>query len=130
MKFMFAILALAGINVSAEAQGVAQQKMDIVSIADQFIVSSVAAKKCSQIDSETEKAFQSNFLAVSIRKAQMLKERYPQMSEEQIAEQDKNATEMLKVKADQVITEYGCQSPAVQQLIQRYKMQAAWKIGG
>ncbi|WP_129587806.1 hypothetical protein [Herbaspirillum robiniae] len=130
MKYQIALLLSFGLCATANAQRIAQPSMDIVSIANQFIVSGVAAKKCSLIDAATEQAFRTNFLAVSIRKIQVLKERNPQLTDDQIAEQDKESTEQYRARAEQVISQYGCQSPAVQELIQRYKAQAAWKIGG
>jgi hypothetical protein len=129
MKQLFPIALLLCVSQVAFAQQGGQQTLDIIAIADQFIVSAAAVKKCAPPDETTEKAFLVNLSVVAIRKAQVLKERYPKLSEEQLAEQDKRRLEAVRTRAEQLIDQYGCQSEQVKQLIRRYKMQADWTIG-
>lgn len=105
----------------------AQEGPDIVRIMEYFVAFGVAAKKCSSPDEALENKFHENFLMVSIRAAQALKQRNPNMPEEELAKLISARTEALKHAVEDDIDKNGCGSNSAKQLLQLYKVNASWK---
>jgi hypothetical protein len=106
----------------------AQQKLDIVQIMGQFVQANYAASQCLKPDQQTISRFQSNFRIVTIRATEEMLKRKPDSSEQQVAEQFRKGTDVVKNKIDEVIRKNGCSDPAIQDLLKRFEIQANLKL--
>lgn len=105
----------------------AQEGTDIVQIMEYFIASAVAAKECFSPDDALKNNFNKNFLMVLIRATQALKQKNPNMSEEELSKTISTNTEIIRRTVANDINKSGCESTSAKQLIQLYKMNASWK---
>jgi len=102
--------------------------VDIVQIWQNFLASQAAAKDCDAIDPATETRFLSNLSAVSIRAAQALKERNPNLSPETLSAQVKSTPSIVSGHVDVEIQSHGCSSPKILTLLKVYRMHAAMDL--
>lgn len=105
----------------------AQEGTDIVRIMEYFVASAVAAKECFPPDEALKNNFNKNFLMVLIRATQALKQKNPNMSEEELSKVISTNTEVIRLTIANDINKNGCESNSTKQLIQLYKMNASWK---
>lgn len=108
----------------------AQQKLDIIQIMGQFVQANHAASKCIKPDQSTLSKFLWNFHLVTVRAAEEMKKRKPELTEQQIAEKFKAASDAVAKQIDDVIRSNGCSDPRVQDLLKRFEVQANLKFGG
>ena len=101
---------------------VAQNRVDIVQIWQNFIASGVAEHACATPEKPAETKFLANLTDVTIRATQRLQERNPGASQAALAKnmQDMGTSINTAVKAE--ITANGCTSPKIQQLLKMYTM--------
>ena len=94
--FLFAIAL-------AAAPAGAQQKLDIIQIMGQFVQANHAASKCIKPDRETLSRFLMNFRIVTLRASEEMRKRNPSMSEQQVAEKFKSASDAVGKQIDGVL---------------------------
>jgi len=128
MKQLFAKSLIAFFAAAISSITVAQQKLDIVQIMEQFIQASYAASRCIKPDQETLSRFFFNFNIVSVRAGEELKKRNPGQSDQQIVEGLKQLTGAVEKAIDSVIREKGCDDPRIQDLLKRFEIQANLKL--
>jgi len=107
----------------------ATDKLDMLSIFDQFVTSSAATSQCDKPSKETLTKFLANFQMVSILASKKLKEQYPKVTSENIEQAKKKRTEQITTKVEEIIDKNGCENPDVQEIIKRFYVQAEWKPG-
>jgi hypothetical protein len=107
----------------------ATDKLDILSIFDQFVTSGAAASQCDKPSKETLTKFLANFQMVSILASKKLKEQYPKATSERIEQAKKKRTEKITTEVEEIVDKNGCDNPDVQEAIKRFYVQAEWKPG-
>lgn len=128
MKQFFSKSLIAFFAAAISPIAVAQQKLDIVQIAGQFVQASYAASRCIKPDQETLSRFLFNFKMVYVRAGEELRKRNPGQSDQQIVEGLKQRTSAVEKAIDGVIREKGCGDPRIQDLLKRFEMQANLKL--
>jgi len=128
MKQLFAKSLIVFFAAAISPIAVAQQKLDIVQIMEQFIQASYAASRCIKPDEETLARFFFNYDMVSVRAGEELKRRNPGQSDQQIVEGLKQRTGAVEKAIDSVIREKGCGDPRIQDLVKRFEIQANLKL--
>lgn len=108
----------------------AQQKLDIIQIMGQFVQANHAASKCIKPDQSTLSKFLWNFHLVTVRAAEETKKRKPELTEQQIAEKFKTASDAVAKQIDDVIRSNGCSDPRIQDLLKRFEVQANLNLVG
>ncbi len=124
-KYIIILLfTLSGINPVHAAD-----KLDMLSIFDQFITSGAATSQCEKPSKETLTKFLANFQMVSILASKKLKEQYPKATSQNIEQAKNQRTEQITTKVEEIIGKKGCDNPDVQEIIKRFYVQAEWKPG-
>ena len=126
------IFALASLIISffAPSTLVGQGRVDIVQIYQDFLASRVAALECGAIDKTTEQKFLSNQMSVTIRATQALHERNPTLSDTVLKDRLIAAQQLLQTTVKTEISQKGCASERIQQLLKLYKIHSAMSLGG
>jgi uncharacterized membrane-anchored protein len=123
--------ALASLTLfCAPSATVAQGRVDIVQIYENFLASRVAALECRAIDKATEQKFLSNQMTVTIRATQALKERNSTLSDADINNKLLVGLNGLQMKVKTEIAQNGCASERIQQLLKLYKLHSTMSLGG
>jgi hypothetical protein len=107
----------------------AQGRVDIVQIYENFLASRVAAIGCNAVDKATEPKFLSNLMTVTVKATQALKERNSNLSDKDLANKITAAQNQLADKVKAEITQNGCSSDRIQQLLKLYKIHAEMSLG-
>jgi hypothetical protein len=81
------------------------------------------------VDKATEPKFLSNLMTVTIRATQALKERNSNLSDKDLANKITAAQNQLADKVKAEITQNGCSSDRIQQLLKLYKIHAEMSLG-
>lgn len=106
----------------------ATERIGILKIYDQFIVSSAAAGQCIEISDEAATHFLANFQMVSIHASQELARQYPEHTELQIAKAMERKRDLLTSKVIELVRNRGCDDPDIQEVIRRFEVQAKWTL--
>lgn len=106
----------------------AQQKLDIIQIMGQFVQANHAASKCIKPGQSTLSKFLGNFHLVTVRAAEEMKKRKPYLTDQQISEKFKTASDAVAKQIDDVIRVNGCSDLRIQDLLKRFEVQSASKI--
>ncbi len=104
------------------------QQLDIVQIMGQFVQVSYASSRCAKPDQEKLANFLKNFNIVYTRGTEELKKRNPTKSEHQVLQGLKQSVAAVEKAIDEVIRDKGCNDPRIQDLVQRFDMQANLKL--
>lgn len=106
----------------------AMDNLDIVGISRQFVLASYAASRCSKPTPETLSKHMFNFGMVTMRASQELARRYPESSQQQIAERLRANFQRTEKVIDAIIRSKGCDDPRIQDLLKRFEIQADLKL--
>jgi hypothetical protein len=115
------------VSLSSLSFAQAPQDLDIVRIFEYFVASSAAFAKCATADAQIEKKFLANFLMVTTRATQALKERNPTVPEPELAQGIEAKTSAIRQAVAEDIEKNGCNSPAVAQLVKLHRVHAEWQ---
>lgn len=126
---MLRYLVLALMLLLSPQQSSAQARTDIMTIYGRFLVSRLAMARCGTIEGSVDRKFMVNFTAVTIRAAQVLKARNPTLSDVQLSQKMDAFTAGLRDDVEADITQNGCATPRIQQVLQLYKIHAAMDLG-
>jgi hypothetical protein len=128
MNLSRAIITLCA-TVLFSTPAIAQDKLDILQVFDQFLLANHAASKCIKPDAETLGKFLGNFQVVTIRAAEEIRKR----NKNPITNQD--AQEIMKSRSDsqnqrvtKIIKSSGCNDPRIQDILKRFQIQASLKF--
>jgi len=105
----------------------AAERIGILKIFDQFIISNAAASQCIEIDDETATHFLSNFQMVTIHASQELAKQFPDFTEAQIAKSMERKSNLVTEKVIELVQIKGCNDPDIREVIRRFEVQAKWK---
>lgn len=108
----------------------AQTRVDVVQIYERFVASRVVAEHCRALDAATEQRFLSNLMAVTIRAAQLMKERNSALSDDQLGSKTKERADWLRRNIVAEIEQNGCSSPPIRQLLELYKVHSEMHLDG
>ena len=120
-------LLVFALAITASPAG-AQQKPDIIQIMGQFVQANHAASKCLKPDRDTLSRFLANFKVVTVRAGEEMRKRNPAMSEQQVFENFKRASDAVAKQIDEVLITNGCGDPRIQDLLKRFEVQANLKL--
>lgn len=70
------------------------------------------------------------FHLVTVRAAEEMKKRKPDLTDQQISEKFKTASDAVAKQIDDLIRVNGCSDPRIQDLLKRFEVQANLKFGG
>lgn len=107
----------------------ADEPPEILNILSQFVASSTAASRCSEIEEDQMIAFLANQQMVYLRSVMALQDQHPEATEAQIAATLLRGQEDIQTQVRQRIDEHGCDDPNAQALIELFTMQAEWRPG-
>jgi hypothetical protein len=107
-----------------------QPRVDIVQIYSNFLASRVAALGCNAVDKTTEPKFLTNFHTVTIRAAQAVKERNPNMSDAELTAKFGASIKFTETAVKNEIANNGCSSERIQRLLKLYKIHSEMNLGG
>lgn len=110
------------------AASAAADELDIVEINRQFVLASYAASRCTTPVPEKLAKHMFNFRIVTRRASQELARRYPESSQQQIAERLLENFQRSEKVIDAIIQNKGCDDPRIQDLLNRFEMQANLKL--
>lgn len=110
------------------AQSLAQDKLDILQIFDQFLLANHAAIKCIKPEPETLARFLLNFQVVSIRAAQEIQKRNPNFTNQDAQEFMKTRSDFQDQRVKEIIQASGCNDYRIQDLLKRFQMQADMSV--
>ena len=103
---------------------IAQDKIDILQVFDQFLLANHAASKCIKPDRETLGKFLGNFQVVWVRSAEEIQKRDPKHTREEIGRFMKAKSDSQDQRVKEIILSNGCNDPRIQDLIKRFYVQA------
>ena len=106
----------------------AQTRIDIVQIQERFFTSSVAADRCWALETGNKHKFMSNFMDVTIRAIQALKETNPSWSDDELKSKIDDRTSSLQNNVVSEIEKNGCKSPIIQQLLASYRVHSEMNL--
>lgn len=111
------------------APAIAEDKLDILQIFDQFLLANHAASKCIKPDAETLGKFLGNFQAVSIRAAEEIRKRNKNpITNQDVQEIMKSRSNSQNQRVTEIVQSTGCSDPRIQDLLKRFQMQASLKL--
>ena len=108
----------------------AQTRLDIVQIQEKFLTSSFAADRCGALETANKHKFMSNFMDVTIRAIQALKETNPAWSDDDLKNKIADRRNFLQNNVVSEIEKNGCKSPIIQQLLALYKVNSEMDLSG
>lgn len=106
----------------------AQTRNDIVQLQEKFFSSRVAADRCGALGEGNEHKFMSNFMDLTIRSIQILKETNPTWSDDDLKRNIADRTGLLQNNVVAEIERNGCTSPIIQQLLALYKVNSEMNL--
>jgi hypothetical protein len=110
-------------------QAIAQDKLDILQVFDQFLLANHAASKCIKPDAETLGKFLGNFQVVTIRAAEEIKKRNKNpITNLDVQEIMKSRSDSQNQRVTEIIQSSGCSDPLIQDLLKRFQIQASLKF--
>lgn len=109
------------------ASAIAEEKMDILKIYEQFTLASAAAGKCIKPTEKELTSFLANYQMISVSALTELKKRKTSLTNEQANKILLSGSEKLTNAVYGVIEKEGCDSAKIQDLIKRFHVQATWK---
>ena len=115
--------ALAFLLAASSAFG-APDRIDIVTIFEQFLAAGTAAKYCNTLDSSNKLNWLKNYQVVILRATMALKERNPNVSDADLTAKVKAAIDGIRAKVDAEASANGCTSERIEQLLKLYQLQA------
>ena len=128
MNLSKAIITLCA-TVLFSTQAIAQDKLDILQIFDQFLLANHAASKCIKPDAETLGKFLGNFQVVTIRAAEEIRKRNKSpISNQDVQEIMKSRRDSQNQRVEELIQSNGCNDPRIQDLLKRFQIQASLKF--
>jgi uncharacterized protein with ParB-like and HNH nuclease domain len=104
-------------------------KMNILQVFDQFVMANKAATKCMIIDEEKLSSFNKNFSAVRLRASEQIQSLKPEWSEKEAASILNKRSQDLDRNVEKVIEDNGCSDRRIEDLLERFEMQAGLKFG-
>jgi hypothetical protein len=107
----------------------AQERLGILEIFDQFLLSHHAASKCIKPDSETLGRFLGNFQTVWMRSAEEIQKRHPEYTIEEIGKLMEARNDFQDQRVNEVIQSNGCKDARIQDLLRRFQVQANLQFG-
>lgn len=119
-KYLLALLLASSSAASADDLG-------ILEIYEQFTLVSAAAGKCLEPDEEELTSFLANYQMVSVFADRELKKRKRDLTDEEARRiLEAGGLKLTEMVYDE-IEEEGCESPKIQDLLERFHMQAEWQ---
>jgi len=106
-----------------------QQRVDILTIFDNFTASNAAAAKCFKPDEATFTKFHANYRDVIVRASLRLSKMYPNATNEKIKLVMKNRMQQLGENVVAKIENVGCDDDSIKLLVKLFKAHADWEIG-
>ncbi|MDD4910952.1 MAG: hypothetical protein PHP57_01525 [Sideroxydans sp.] len=110
------------------APAIAEDKLDILQIFDQFLLANHAASKCIKPDAETLGKFLGNFQIVTIRAAEEIQKRNPNSTNQDAQKIIKSRSDSQNQRVTEIVQSSGCNDPRIQDLLKRFQMQASLKL--
>lgn len=107
---------------------IAQDKLDILQVFDQFLLANHAASKCIKPDAETLGKFLGNFQIVIIRATEEVRKRNPNATKQEAQRIMKDRSDSQNQRVAEIIQSNGCNDPRIQDLLKRFQMQASLKL--
>jgi hypothetical protein len=117
MKWLFSVFLLGFATVCH-----AQQTVDIVVMRDNFIVASIAARKCNASDPDKRDVHDRNFGVISKKAMQLIVARSPGTDPELLRNQDLAHIEKLQDDTLNLLQSEGCKSEKVRILLRMHKL--------
>lgn len=109
-------------------QAIAQDKLDILQVFDQFLLANHAASKCIKPDAETLGKFLGNFQIVIIRATEEVQKRNPNSTKQEAQQIMKAQSDSQNRRVTEIVQSTGCTDPRIQDLLKRFQMQASLKL--
>lgn len=100
---------------------------DILTLFDQFVSAGAAASRCASPSDDVAVHFLSNFQWVSTHATREMSRRSPTASNEEVARELAHRSQLIKEETHALVQSEGCDSPTVQELVQRFAVQSSWK---
>lgn len=106
----------------------AQTRGDIVQLQEKFLSSRFAAERCGAVDEGDKHKFMSNFMDLTLQAIQILKERNPDWSDDDLKRNIADRTSSLQNNIASEIEKNGCKSPIIQQLLASYRVHSEMNL--
>lgn len=110
------------------APAIAEDKLDILQVFDQFLLANHAASKCIKPDAETLGKFLGNFQIVTIRAAEEIRKRNPNSTNMDAQKIMKSRSDSQNQRVTEILQSSGCNDPRIQDLLKRFQIQASLKL--
>ena len=106
----------------------AQTRGDIVQLQEKFLSSRFAAERCGAVDEGDKHKFMLNFMDVTLQAIQVLKEKNPAWSDDDLKRNIAERTSILQNNVASEIEKNGCKSPLIQQLLALYRVHSEMNL--
>ena len=127
MKVSFHFLTALALAL-APALAHAQPAINIIQIWQNFLASRAAAITCNAVDPGTKTQFEANLIDVTIRAGQSILQNDPSISQADLPVKMKTVGDGISSKVNDEISQNGCKSPKIDQLLKLYKMHSTMKL--
>lgn len=118
---------LIALLICCSAPALAEDKIDITQIYQNFLISAVAADRCGAKDPATDQKFFANLTAVTIRALRSVKEKTG-WTDEAVAAKFEQNTALIKQKTGEFIDAKGCAADGVVRFLTLYKIHSTMSI--
>jgi hypothetical protein len=106
---------------------ITDDEVGVLRLFDEFVSSGAAASQCTRLDDYAAARFLSNFQWVSSHATREIGRQLPDSPADAVSAELARRSKAVKDRTHAMVRAEGCEAPGVQQLVQRFAIQAAWK---
>ncbi|WP_019594819.1 hypothetical protein [Thioalkalivibrio sp. ALM2T] len=105
----------------------ADEPPEILNILNQLVAADAAMARCADVGKEQLADFATNLQIVHARARMVQQERFPDASDEEIADGLRHGREEVRARVDQYVDQHGCDAPRIQTMSELYATLAEWE---
>jgi hypothetical protein len=123
-----ALALCAPVGLPAETPPViTDDEVGVLRLFDEFVSSGAAASQCAQPDDHAAARFLSNFQWVSAHATREIGRQLQGMPADVVTAELARRSKAIKDRTHAMVRSEGCEARGVQELVQRFAIQASWK---